>query len=384
MNRSEHEFYQQRGKSGRLSGSVIIAACLFHIFALLIFWKLPGILKHKPFVEEVVTVDLVSMPDLDKGSSAGEAKSVAKATEKEVEEQVANPESESEPQDAPEPKTEPEVTPEPKPVELEPEPVQEVKPEIAPEVVADKPESEEVKSVSLTPRKKKVKLVKDTRLEEEKKRLEDEKLKKRIEELRAKAEEKKKAEKRRQEELAARKKLEAEKIRKEKLRKRQEEIARKAAREKKQREEEIARARAFEREALAEAEAARKEYERLKALRTDAVGEGGAGFGEGGVNMVNSTLKKQYAATLLSRVQQYWKLPAGRKWPDNIKTVVEFRVNMDGSISNLKVVQPSGDPVYDRFAIATIRKASPLPPIPPALGSETLDFSLGFDPRGVK
>ena len=51
---------------------------------------------------------------------------------------------------------------------------------------------------------------------------------------------------------------------------------------------------------------------------------------------------------------------------------LEFSIAEDGQVSSIRVVRPSGLPIYDQHAIDTVRAAAPFPPIPESSGTKPL------------
>ncbi len=140
---SEQEFYQQQNQDDRRWGRAINLAVIFHALILVSALYLPNIFDRKPLLEEVLTIDLVSMPE-----SPVEVEKPPAAVERH------------------------EPAPEPKPVQPPPEHVDAVPIEVSTKaVLKTEPESlTEVKPISVHPLKRKVKKARDTRLEEEKQR----------------------------------------------------------------------------------------------------------------------------------------------------------------------------------------------------------------------
>ncbi len=331
---SEQDFYLERERYGQLSFFIVFFVVVLHIFVFAGAFALPKFFERKPLIHEVMTIDLVSMP--------GPAVS---------HENIPAPEYASDSADISP------VVPEPPIAESETEAVV-----IEP---VDEPDTEAVvtaKPVSVTPLKRKEKIAKDTRLEEEKLFADQNLIEDRMRQLRADAD----IRKRQQEEQ---KRLADKKKREEQIRKR-----------------EIARAKALERQAKEDAERARQELAMLHKTRESAGAgaSGAAGRGASGGQMVSYALLAQYTANVHARVEQYWQLPGMRQWPEDIKAVVEFTVHQDGSITGLRVSSSSGDSFYDRFAKETVKKAVPMPPIPAALRKMSIDYGLVFDPSGVQ
>lgn len=67
----------------------------------------------------------------------------------------------------------------------------------------------------------------------------------------------------------------------------------------------------------------------------------------------------------------YMKLVQSKiKWTPPGKTTatsvsITFTVGKTGSISDVKVKEPSGDKIVDQLALDTIKKSAPFPPLPP-------------------
>lgn len=330
---SEQDFYLQRERYSQLSFLVIFFVVILHVVVFAGSFMMPKFFERKPVIHEVMTIDLVSMPE--PAALRGNMSDMEPAVE---------------PVD---------ITPEPPAAEPEMEAV-------PIEPVAEEPDLDSVvtaEPVSLTPLKRKKKVAVDTRLEDEKIASDQKRIEERMRKLRSDAD----VRKRQQEEqkrLAERKKR-AEQVRKQ----------------------EIARAQSLEREARVDAEAARRELARLHQVRESAGAgvRGGEDAGRAsGSQAVGDILLKQYTANIHARVEQYWQLPGMRKWPEDIEAVVEFTVHQDGSITGLRVASSSGDSFFDRFAKETVRKAVPMPPIPAALRKGTIDYGLIFDRSGVQ
>lgn len=137
----DRDFFQEQQEEDRCWKWPLNLAIVLHIviFAASIF--LPDLIERRPMLDDIVTVDLVSMPEPVTAPPAP-VQPVAKPAELKA------------PVKAPEPVPEPEVAE----VSVAPEP------EVAPEPAAP------AKPISLKPLKRKVRKAKDTRLAEEKER----------------------------------------------------------------------------------------------------------------------------------------------------------------------------------------------------------------------
>ena len=287
---------------------------------------LPGVFDHKPLLDDIVTVDLVSMPEPEPVSPAP-VTPVAKPPE---------PVVETPPQPADPP-------PEPEPVEVAvaPEPV------VTPEPVA------KAKPISLVPRKRKLRKAKDTRLAEEKEQ-----------------------EKREQRAKIARQ--EQQKRKKEALaRKRKAEQKRKRA-EKQRRQRAIAAARRAQLEADRAAAMAREEL--ASVIRQKGAAGRTAANGNASGRKVQSVVLKQYLSSLYERVHGYWILPEMRKWDRGLETIVVLTILRDGSVAGMQIERKSRDPFFDQFVMKTLQSAAPMPRFPALMSQASIEVGLRFKP----
>ena len=318
---SEQEFYQLQYQHDHRWGGALLLVVLLHGLVFAAAKYLPAMMHRRPLFEEVMTIDLVSMPEPPPAP--------ARTPEPAARQPLPAPAAKAPP---PEPEKGVAVdvsTPEPEPV-----PAPEARP------------------VSIRPLKRKIKKAKDTRLEEEKLR-EQQALDRIRKQVRAKQERKKA-------------------------------LARKRAAERRARQLALARAKAEERRAREEARNARAEIaEVLRQQQSMHTARRPAG-GRGRAGNVNSALEKQYYMDLASRVQRLWVMKKKKKWSPGLETVIEFTVLADGRLANVTVAKRSGDSFFDRFARETVKKAAPMPPIPPALKKSHLDLGFRLRPAGVQ
>jgi TonB family protein len=82
-----------------------------------------------------------------------------------------------------------------------------------------------------------------------------------------------------------------------------------------------------------------------------------------------------YLESLRRKIASRWQPPAGS---GGRVVVVHFRVLRDGRVTALEVREPSGWEFLDDSALEAIRKAQPLPPLPPAFDGPWLGIELRF------
>ncbi len=97
---------------------------------------------------------------------------------------------------------------------------------------------------------------------------------------------------------------------------------------------------------------------------------------------VPTPAKLQFRDILVRHIDKFQRYPRAAKRQHLQGTVLAvFSVGRDGKLLGAWVKTSSGQAVLDQAAIDTIRRAQPLPQIPPALpDSMTVEVALGFDP----
>ncbi len=80
-----------------------------------------------------------------------------------------------------------------------------------------------------------------------------------------------------------------------------------------------------------------------------------------------------YLDRLLSLIDGQWARP---NMASGVTTVLFFRINRDGSLSELKVDQSSGYNAFDLAAFRAVQNAAPFPPLPRAFKHDSLGVRL--------
>lgn len=91
-----------------------------------------------------------------------------------------------------------------------------------------------------------------------------------------------------------------------------------------------------------------------------------------------------YLKTVSEKISAIWKPPAKT---NAMKVMVNFTINANGTVSDVTVKEPSGDPEVDKLAIETIKKAAPFGPVNAGIPKFELNYGLpcksGVTARGV-
>ena len=106
-----------------------------------------------------------------------------------------------------------------------------------------------------------------------------------------------------------------------------------------------------------------------------SAGKGGRGMGGGVVRPPEWFLYKDQLESFIKR---------GWKWHDAAATLtaaVSFNIGPDGSVSGVKIVSSSGNPLFDESVIRAVMKAAPVPPAPPHIYQDFSFVELEFKPE---
>jgi colicin import membrane protein len=215
------------------------------------------------------------------------------------------------------------------------------------------------------------------RIEAEKRKQEQDKQRKLDAERKQKAEQ----EKKRKAEVERKQKAEQDKQRKaeaERKQKTEQDKQRKAEAERKQKTEqekkrkaEAQRKQKAEQEKQRKAEAAARQREAEQALQAQLAEEES-------LARATSALS-EYIPYIQEKVQNSWLRPVGS--PRGLRCVIRVKLIPGGEVVSAKVIQSSGDPLFDRSVETAVLKASPLPlPADPALAKHFREINFIFDP----
>lgn len=97
----------------------------------------------------------------------------------------------------------------------------------------------------------------------------------------------------------------------------------------------------------------------------------------------SSIIENQYFATVTGVIQSHWAVPPNLEKRTDLQATVVVTVNQDGRIIDMFFEKHSGDRIFDQFVQRSLDASNPLPPIPPAMGKQRIEFGFKFSPRGV-
>jgi len=114
------------------------------------------------------------------------------------------------------------------------------------------------------------------------------------------------------------------------------------------------------------------------AVETGEMATGGVSSG------IMSIKHKLYYNLIWQRIRNMWVLPEealrGKK---DLETIIAVRVARDGQIEDIQFEKRSGNPYLDESALRAIKKANPLPPLPPGMEGDKFDLGVRFTPSDL-
>jgi TonB family protein len=105
----------------------------------------------------------------------------------------------------------------------------------------------------------------------------------------------------------------------------------------------------------------------------------------GGASTDVMTIKhKLYYNLIWKKIRSGWVLPdaalAGQK---NLEAIIGIRISPNGQIEDIQFEKKSGNPIFDESVLRAIKKANPLPPLPPGFEGERFDVGVRFTPSDL-
>jgi TonB family protein len=111
-------------------------------------------------------------------------------------------------------------------------------------------------------------------------------------------------------------------------------------------------------------------------LGAQSLGKGGVG-GEG---VLKSVEYIRYVNYMQATLKGNWAWAGPKR---SLKALVRFGVKENGEITGVKIVQSSGDPLYDESVIRAVKKSSPLTAPPENHRKDFGDVEYSFQPDQV-
>ena len=100
----------------------------------------------------------------------------------------------------------------------------------------------------------------------------------------------------------------------------------------------------------------------------------------GPVSPTNLRFSRYYTA-VYNKIYNSWVLP-GYGSKKQLEAIVTIRIAKNGKILRTKFEQRSSNAYFDRSVLRAVKKADPLPPLPPGFNENYLELGIRFIPEG--
>jgi TonB family protein len=85
-----------------------------------------------------------------------------------------------------------------------------------------------------------------------------------------------------------------------------------------------------------------------------------------------------YYTEIWAKIRGHWAMPAGILPKRQIETVINARILRNGAVVDVGFERRSGNRYFDESAERAVKKASPLPPLPPWVRGESIEIGIRF------
>ena len=89
--------------------------------------------------------------------------------------------------------------------------------------------------------------------------------------------------------------------------------------------------------------------------------------------------RNAYFDVIAAHIQANWSLLKNEM--ENVgplTTDIGLQIRRDGTVMRIVIERPSGDTLFDEFAMRAVKRSAPLPPFPKELREEKLDVTIGL------
>lgn len=116
-----------------------------------------------------------------------------------------------------------------------------------------------------------------------------------------------------------------------------------------------------------------KEQQQTSPTTRKSVSRGTAGISVDGPNFTDDF----YLNLIITKIANQWLNPL--RGGGKISTIVYFKIQKDGTVSDTKIEKSSDNALFDQSAMRSVLSASPLPPLPESYESDFLGVHFEFE-----
>lgn len=110
----------------------------------------------------------------------------------------------------------------------------------------------------------------------------------------------------------------------------------------------------------------------------------GTGFGSGGVGTGGGTIEEKYAQDVWDKIESIWAIPTVLSTRKDLKCKLTVKIRKDGRIMDWTIDERSNSRMYDESIVRALRAVDRVPPIPEALGEDSIEISFNVLPPSSK
>lgn len=83
-----------------------------------------------------------------------------------------------------------------------------------------------------------------------------------------------------------------------------------------------------------------------------------------------------YVKSVQYRIKRHW---SPKHFPNNLRSIVKFKIHRNGSLSDLKTEKSSGNLSIDQSALSAVQESAPFDPLPAGSPDDDIDIQFTFD-----
>jgi colicin import membrane protein len=88
-----------------------------------------------------------------------------------------------------------------------------------------------------------------------------------------------------------------------------------------------------------------------------------------------------YQERVREKIIDAWILPLPQTAAQQLQATALLTIDREGRVEHFKLLQSSGNPLFDASLGRAIKQASPLPPLPEDYSGQFLEVEMRFRPR---